>query len=340
MLRLWNKSSREEEKKENEMKKMVEEDKVNIADIPEIIKKQKSLIDYLEKQIPPNKWRLNPDRILNGYNNKEIDKETALYMLETLFYEADDKWAKISFRKECLKAIVKLSRKDKKLRRLLEEIFITEYWYPLRLQALSLIHRHYTQLSVKLFNYIHENTSLIQYGLREWHIESISFLKDLIKDPLVLFYLVIKKVTKDFSEYLSIEDRKIKINGNDFYIGITKRFRRSALINELTPQDILETEAKYFVYSRREKDGIIYEVDKEERYAQFCIHIIETEKYKVNYCIPQKILLAIFQAIKEVFSISEFTIRIEKTSIYYLIIDIEEIEVFLKYRLGGYRIEI
>jgi len=290
-----------------------------------------------EKQIPPKQWRVQPEVILNGYKDKLIDRDTAIYILETLFYEADDTYARIKFRWTCIKNICEIHPKDKKLKSFLEEVFITEYWYPIRLKTLSYIHQYFPKLSTKLFNYIHEDTSFIEYGLRKWYNESKTFLKDLIKDPLVLFYLILQKEIKGFNEYLSIKNRKIMINSNELTWGTTKRFKRAQIIKEYTAEDFLKLEKRYFVYLRWDENrkGIIYADDPNKEYPLLCIHNIED----LYFCIAERIILGLFQAIKEMYSITQFKLQLIKTTVYYLTIDIPEINLYFRYRLNPYKSE-
>lgn len=307
--------------------------------------KQKFILDYLNKQIPPNEWRLHPNTVLNGYNNKEIDKETALYILKTLFYKNEDVWAKIKFRSECLDVIMEISKleikkKDKKLRAFLEEIVVVEYWYPIRFKALSLIDKYYPKLTTRLFNYIHEDTSFMEWGLRKWESENLDFLKRIIKDPLVLFYLILKKEIKHFNNYLSISDRKIKINGDNYLIlGAHNQLRRKEKLKEYNSQDLLQLESYHFIYKLRKKEGIYYEIDDAKNFPVICPYIENCNDVIMYYGISRELYLALIFAIKEVFSIADFPIIIIKTSIYYLVIRIPEIELYLRYRLGGYTVE-
>lgn len=302
-------------------------------------KKQTFILDYLEKQIPPKNWKIYPESIWKAYKNKEIDRDTAIYILETLFHDSNDKWGKIRYRRNCLINICKISLKTKKLKKFLEEVFITEYWYPLRLEAFSLIHTYFPKLSFNLFSYIHADSSFIEYGLRKWHENKISFIKDFIKDPLILFYLILKKEIKLYSEYISIEERKLKVNGNDLYIGDAKRFKRFECVKEFTPEEILYCKTVFFKYVRREKIGNVYTEHikgMDKKYPLFQLHLINSEEYNETYCISKRLILALFQALKEVFSVTRFTIQLVKTSLYYLIIDIPEIDFFLKYKLNKY----
>ncbi len=120
--------------------------------------KERSFLTLLEdieiNQIPPEDWKNSPKDIFDAIINEQIDTNTGIFILKELFYCKKDEFLNIGKKKDCIKYIVQLSKKDNKLYLFLEECFIVEFWYPIRLKSLYYIWRYFPKKAIIIFNAI------------------------------------------------------------------------------------------------------------------------------------------------------------------------------------------
>ena len=294
-----------------------------------------------EKQIPPEEWKISPDLIFGGYNEKKLDKTTAIYILKELFWQ-DRTWSRIEYRKECIMYITKISNKNKTLRSFLEEIFITEYWYHIRLKALYFIAQYYPEFAYSLFNCILGEElflGFLNYILHKASYKEIRFLTKIIKDPLIILYIYLREKERNFK--INIQKRKLTTYGDTLKIGSFKEFKRSKMLIQFSEKEILNQPIKSFVWKKRTEEGSIFEFDPIKRFPVLVLYQEEKEHFLNNYCISLSSLENLIKSIKRVFKLKKLMyFKIVKTTIVYLILKIEEIELYFKYQLMNYMIEV
>ena len=294
-----------------------------------------------EKQIPPEEWKISPDLIFGGYNEKKLDKTTAIYILKELFWQ-DRTWSRMEYRKECITYITKISNKNKTLRSFLEEIFITEYWYHIRLKALYFIAQYYPEFAYSLFNCILEEElflGFLNYILHKASYKEIRFLTKIIKDPLIILYIYLRE--KDGNFKINIQKRKLTTYRDTLKLGNFKEFKRSKMLIQFSEKEILNQPIKSFVWKKRTEEGSIFEFDPIKRFPVLVLHQEEKEHFLNNYCISLSFLENLIKSIKRVFKLKKLMyFKIVKTTIVYLILKIEEIELYFKYQLMNYMIEV
>lgn len=120
---------------------------------------QKNLIDFTErktirkirsKDTDYPKWIVDPEHIFQFWNDSLIDREYAIFILETLFYEEPDEQRTKKKRIKIIEFITEISRPNKKLFRFLEGVVFTEFWYLVKFEALYQLHRLFKKKKMKL----------------------------------------------------------------------------------------------------------------------------------------------------------------------------------------------
>ena len=199
-----------------------------------------------EERIPPEKWNLNPGRIKEAFDNTEIDREFALYLLKTIYYSYDRAWKDIDLLQNIIDYVSVISKKTEKLFLFLEEIIATEYWYHLRFQAL----KNLTSLDLKkarsLFMYFHDERldAFLKYALENYSYKDLKFLKKLVNDPVIEFFIILKKHTKDLLR-ISLYKNKITIQSNYLiYFSSHPKIKRIILLEQINSDSLLKSKPK------------------------------------------------------------------------------------------------
>ncbi len=122
-------------------------------------------------------------------------------------------------------------------------------------------------------------------------------------------------------------------------IGEFQRFRRSKIIKQINERDILNYPVKAFIWKERNDEGIFYKIDPKKRYPLLILHKENNKNFTKYYGIQKEFIENFIESVKNIFDITKIPpFKIEKTTICYLVLEIEKIELFLKYRLLKYNI--
>jgi hypothetical protein len=315
-------------------------------------KKRKTKVKDLElwmqkvdsENVPVEEWNPYPKLIHYNYTEKKIDKDMALYLLKQILYNREDTWNNLGHRKNCLKYIVEISDKDKKLRAFLEEVFITEHWFPIRLRALEYLTEYFPKLAFTLFNHISEEMGYVR--LLEWTLnktdfkaKDIKFLTQIVDDPIVKLQILLRE--KIYFPKVNLAKRKIYFRETEILLGEHEKFKRFSLIKESTDEIILTQSVKYFIWKNRNENGVIYEFDKEKAHPILILHKEEKDGLMIYYGTSKEQIESIINSIKETFGLENINnFKIIKTTVVYLILDNRDSNFSLKSRLGEYRVKI
>lgn len=309
---------------------------------------QLTLDQYLQKieeeRIPPEKWNLKPELIKKAFNNKEIDREFALYLLKTIYFSYDRAWKDIDLLQNIIDSISVISLKNEKLFLFLEEIIATEYWYHLRFQAL----KNLTSLDFKraksLFTYFHDERldAFLKYALENYFHEDLKFLIKLVNDPVIEFFIVLKKYTKDLLR-ISLYKNMITIQTNYLiYFSSPPKIKRITLLEQINSDSLLKNKPKKsFRYLKRGDNGkFIHEIDPDARFPIFILYEELEEKYHVYHGIGSELMSILVLSLIEMFKMTPIEFNLMKTTtVYYLTFEIKKSNVYGVLRLLEYRIE-
>lgn len=167
-------------------------------------------------------WELTPVNIYQYYQEKKIDRCYALSLLEVFYYR--DKYPSMNEIDKInliMDYIVSISRKNKKLKALLEEMFITEFWYQIKFNALSHLCEHFPRKAKALYRYSLENEKCIPFILRRLPRQKLESLEKILEiDPLLLLYIKLKDVLYATAYF----------NFNKFKRGIYDKLRQLIII--------------------------------------------------------------------------------------------------------------
>jgi len=296
--------------------------------------------------------RPNPYSVYNCFLEHIINRDYAVLILKHLFYNIENTWSTINKRNKILEYLDKISKKDKEYLEFLEEVFITEFHYQVRLDALLLMSKSFPERAKDLFEYSleREQDGLIPYSLRKFPSEKLLPLAEIL-DELLLEIFIVNKSILGYEYYYNFQKKSISYRGHSAYghsfiqINTKKRFKRSTKIKDTSYDELIDLPIKHFTWSGHKLyhniRKIYYKTDKEQTYP---VHIVYEEKADTSilYFATTPNIIDLFKSLSERYSLTsqDFKFKIVKTqtTYLYLILEIKKIKLYMRERLSLYEV--
>lgn len=314
---------------------------------------QSSLLDFIsyvkekkkEGQFRDLSWELIPDNLYNLYQIHAIDRNYAVYILKILFHETEEKWNTIKERNTIIKYVVEISKKDEALRTFLEGIFLTEWRYDVRLEALLFLIKYFTKTAKKLYDFRRDQDGdgFLYYVLRKFKTSKLLPFVQIIDDPLFKIY-ILNKSTLDYGFYYNFSKNKIiRYRDSKSFIQISKgkqKLTRFKTLKLFSNKEILTLPVKSFVLESGRPRTWIHDLN--DKNPQLIFYEQKIENGMIIYFTIKEIFMKEFiTSLKKEFGLKDkdFKYSLLKTqTIYlYLILEIKKINLYMRYFLSHYK---
>ena len=241
----------------------------NLQDFITVLEQKKK--ERERKEYEDISTRLTPYNIESLVKREIIHKDDAIFVLYTLFYELEDNMNNYNKKADIIDLYARLSNKNKDLRALLENIFITEFSHKIRFKALFYLSKYFPKKAHQVFVYECERDGFVNYILENYSIEELLPLRNAINDPFLHFYISFREELKSIYR-ISFKEKKLSrvLNSQKSYIQFNSEInlKRYTLIKKYSTEEILKLPLMSFVKELvKQEKGYkwVWLIDKKER---------------------------------------------------------------------------
>ena len=324
---------------------------------------QKTLTDFeriIKKKLQEDekyqglKWELTSENICELLKARAIDRNYAIYLLKTIFYGTTEDWKSIEERLELIKYTVEISKKNEELAQFLESIYLTEYHYQVRLDALLYLSEHFPKRANKIFKFSGGKRTgfregFIYYIFNKYGTSKLLPLCHAIDDPLMKIFIS-NKDNLGWGFYYNIGKKWIANRNKQSIILINphkdNKLKRFKTIKTLSNKEILKLPVRSFVSVRYRRDNQrfswIWKFDEEKKNPQIVFFEEKSKIAKFYYTMSKKFFKEFIENLKKELSLEDndfkYVLAKTMTIYYYLILEIKKINLYMKYHLSRYEV--
>lgn len=271
-----------------------------------------------------------------------IDRELALSALSEQYSNMENQW---EYKKlnDLIDKICYVSNKEEKIE-FLTDLFLTEFHYIVRFNLLGHFIKTDKERAKEVFKFAmrrnHKNiTSFMNYILVKKTTSELEPMIDLLDDPLLKLY-ALNKSSLGYHFFYDFKRKRIGSRNNESFIDIRskRKLKTYKTIRIYANEDLLEQPIEHYRLCQDRKAHFHYEKDPEKKKAFLVLLEKEFERDTRVFCIKQKLVESLVNTFINHLKVKEkivWNLIHTQTTYYYLLLEINELDLYLKYRLDN-----